>query len=74
LWQAKPRRDYSLARSKIGLGNDSSYHDCAIIRVDRDADPKKTIRYVSVALGSRRTKAHLRRLAVGFHDCFVALH
>ena len=74
LWQAKPRRDYSLARAKLGLGNNSSYHDCAIIRVDRDADPKKTIRYVSVVLGSLRTRAHLHKLAVGFHDCIVALH
>jgi hypothetical protein len=74
LWQAKPRRDYSWTRAKLGLGNDLSYHDCAIIRVDRDADPKKVVRYVSVVLGSLRTRAHLHKLAVGFHDCIVGLH
>jgi hypothetical protein len=74
LSQADPQRDYSSARSKLGAGNDLSYHDCAIIRVDRDADPKKTIRYVSVVLGSLRTRAHLHKLAIGFHDCIVALH
>jgi hypothetical protein len=67
---------FSAITSKIGFGDDRFSHDCAIVRVDRVGDPAKTLRYVTVTLGSHPVKArsNLGKLAVGFHDCVTARH
>ena len=65
-------RPVSSIKSKIGFGNDSFSHDCAIVH----PDPARTIRYVVVALGGHpnRAKADLRKMVVRFHGCVVARH
>jgi hypothetical protein len=76
LLHAMPRRDFTSISSKIGYGNDEVSHDCAIVRVEREGDPGRTIRYISVVLGSPPEKGRvgLSDLAVTFHDCVLSRH
>jgi hypothetical protein len=77
---ATPPRPFSGIASKIGCGDERSpcgfSHDCAIVRINRGADPARTIRYVVVALGSDpdKARADLRNMVVRFHDCVIARH
>jgi hypothetical protein len=79
---ATPPRAVSAIASKIGCGDEvpppacGFTHDAAIVRVDRGADPARSIRYVAVALGGNpaRGRTDLRRMAVSFHDCVTARH
>lgn len=79
---AAPPRAFSAIASKIGCGDEvpapacGFSHDCAIVRVDRGADPAQAIHYVVVALGSHpdQARADLRAMVVRFHDCVVARH
>lgn len=74
LHRAEPRRPFTRIASKIGLGNDEFSHDCALVTLNRDADPARPIRYVVVVLGGRprRQRSDLREMVVRFHDCVVA--
>jgi hypothetical protein len=82
LVNATPPRAFSAIASKIGCGDEvpppacGFTHDCAIVRLDRGADPATAIRYVVVALGGHpnQAKADLRKMVVRFHDCLVARH
>jgi Beta-lactamase enzyme family len=82
LVNATPPRAFSAIASKIGCGDEvpppacGFTHDCAIVRLDRGADPATAIRYVVVALGGHpnQAKADLRKMAVRFHDCVAARH
>jgi hypothetical protein len=75
-------RAFTAISSKIGCGDEvpppacGFTHDGAIVRVDREADPARTIRYIVVALGGNpnQARADLRTMAVRFHDCVVARH
>jgi hypothetical protein len=62
--------------SKLGIGNDVSYHDCGIVerRIGSGA-AAKTIRYVVVGLGEKRTdKRDLKKLFTTLDDLIVARH
>ena len=80
LVHATPPRPYTAIASKIGCGDEALpcgfTHDCGIVRVDRNRDPARTIRYVVVALGGHphKSKADLRKMVVRFHDCVLAQH
>ena len=79
---AAPPRTFTAIASKIGCGDEvpppacGFSHDCAIVRVNRGADPARAIHYVVVALGSQpdQSRADLRTMVVRFHDCVVARH
>jgi hypothetical protein len=79
---ASPPRAVSVIASKIGCGDEvpppacGFTHDAAVVRVDRGADPARTIRYVAVALGGNPDsgRADLRKMAVRFHDCVIVRH
>ena len=79
---AVPPRAFTAIASKIGCGDEvpppacGFTHDCAIVRVDRGADPARTMHYVVVALGGHpnQAKADLRTMVVRLHDCVVARH
>jgi hypothetical protein len=79
---ATPPRAFTSIASKIGCGDEvpppacGFSHDCAIVRIDRGADPAKTVRYAVVALGGHpdRARADLHKMVVRFHDCVVARH
>jgi Beta-lactamase enzyme family len=62
--------------SKLGIGNDVSYHDCGIVeRTITVGSGTKTIRYVVVGLGSKRTdQADLKLLFKTLDDLVVARH
>lgn len=66
---ASPARSFNSVVSKIGFGDDSFSHDCAIVTA-----PK--VRYAVGILGSppAKRRADLDQLAVAYHDCIVALH
>jgi hypothetical protein len=75
LRDAIPPRNISSIASKIGVGNDNSGHDCAIISIERGGDPSKKVRYVMVALGDLHPEnLYLKKLSVGFYDCIVSRH
>ncbi|MBV9825478.1 MAG: serine hydrolase [Alphaproteobacteria bacterium] len=65
-------RTVSSIMSKIGIGDDDSGHDCAVVeRVVKG----KTLRYVVVGLGDLEpTNAGLRRLFPRLDDIIMALH
>lgn len=66
---------FSSIVSKIGIGNDSTYHDCGIVTVKRDNDPAKTVRYVSVVLGGLEKQGHnYLYLAYFFNHCILSSH
>ncbi|HVT97598.1 MAG TPA: serine hydrolase [Acidobacteriaceae bacterium] len=72
---AAASRPVSEIRGKIGFGNDSFAHDCGIIRVDRGADPARTLRFIEVVLGAAPTNsAGFDQLAVAYYDCVTAQH
>ncbi len=79
---AAPPRTFTAIASKIGCGDEvpppacGFSHDCAIVRVNRGADPARAIHYVVAALGSHpdQSRADLRTMVVRFHDCVVARH
>ncbi len=59
--------------AKIGWGDDTRFHDCAI--VERTLEAGKKIRYVVVGLGSKpNSKPDLYRLFVALDDVIVARH
>ena len=64
-------RDGIVLASKIGYGDDSVSHDCAIV-----AGSAPVIRYVSVILGSPPVngRADFEQLAVAYNDCVAARH
>lgn len=76
LLSASPARAISAIASKIGFGDDAFSHDCALIRVDRAADPANPLQFVEVILGSPPSKgrADLDQLAVAYYDCITAQH
>jgi hypothetical protein len=80
LVHAAPARPYTAIASKIGCGDEALpcgfTHDCGIVRVDRNGNPARTVRYVVVALGGHpdKSKADLRKMVVRFHDCVLAQH
>jgi hypothetical protein len=75
LTNATPPRPFTSANGKVGIGTwDSRFHDCAVVGVERDADPTRTIRYAVVVLGSPNNAAKLKKLEVAYHDCIVARH
>jgi hypothetical protein len=73
---ATPPRPSTSIASKIGIGDDSFNHDCAIVSFDGGADPSKAIQYVAVILGSppANNLSDLRKLAVEYYDSIVAQH
>jgi hypothetical protein len=73
---ATPQRPFTSVKSKIGFGDDKFSSDCAIVQVDRGADPARTLRFVEVILGSPPSKmrAGLSQLAVAYYDCVAARH
>jgi hypothetical protein len=68
-------RPFTLAEGKVGIGTwDDRFHDGAIVRIERDGDPARTISYALVVLGSQNGTTALRKLELAFHDCVVARH
>jgi hypothetical protein len=69
-------RSISALNSKIGFGDDSFSHDCALISVDRGTDTSRKLRFVEVILGSPPAmgRAGLKQLAVAYYDCITAQH
>ncbi|HEX4286319.1 MAG TPA: serine hydrolase, partial [Terracidiphilus sp.] len=68
-------RSVTEVRGKIGLGDDSFAHDCGIVRVERGADPSKTVKFVEVVLGAPPTNgAGFDQLVVAYYDCILAQH
>jgi hypothetical protein len=71
LASASPPRRFTSVVSKIGYGDDSFSHDCAIVTASAPA-----IRYASAVLGSPPSKgrADLDQLSVAYYDCVAARH
>jgi hypothetical protein len=71
LASASPRRSFSSVVSKIGYGDDSFSHDCAIVTASTPA-----IRYSVAILGSPPSKGRsdFDQLEVAFHDYIVSRH
>ena len=74
LASASPARSFSSVVSKIGFGDDSFSHDCAIVTANSASG--SAIRYTVAILGSPPSKgrADLDQLEVAYHDCMVAQH
>jgi hypothetical protein len=74
---AIPPRSFTSVQGKVGIGEwDSRYHDGAIVKVKRDSDPARTIRYVLAVLGSPKANniSAFRKLELAYHDCVVVRH
>jgi subtilisin family serine protease len=71
---ASPARSFSSVISKIGFGDDSFSHDCAIVTANSASG--STIRYTVAILGSPPSKGRtdLDQLEVAYHDCIVVRH
>jgi hypothetical protein len=69
LASASPPRPFSTVTSKIGFGDDSFSHDCAIVATSK-------FRLVETVLGSPPAKGRtdLDQLAVAYYDCVAARH
>jgi uncharacterized membrane protein YgcG len=70
---AAPPRPVTNIVGKVGIGDETnaSLHDCAIVTVDRGADP--ALHYVAVVLGAFDI-TKMNKLEIGYHDCVVARH
>ena len=69
-------RQFTSANGKVGIGTwDARFHDGAIVRIERDGDPTRTISYALAVLGSPEQGLEaLRLFELAYHDCVVARH
>jgi len=75
LEDATPPRSFTSIDGKVGIGTwDKRRHDSAIIRIERDGGPARTISYALAVLGSPNGVTPLRKLELAYHDCVVARH
>ncbi len=67
-------RGFTQVSLKIGFGDESFSHDCALVQINRGE--RRPVLLVEVILGSPPSKhrSGLRQLAVGYYDCVLGLH
>jgi hypothetical protein len=71
-------RPFTSAAGKVGIGEwDGRLHDSAIVRIERNGDPARSVSHAFAVLGSPNGIAGLnvlRKLELAYHDCVVARH